>query len=123
MSAWLPSAQLKDRWFGDAAQFAAEYKARFGYEPDYHAASGAADVEVIVQAIENAASIEPQKVRDTLAQIKFDSLYGPIMFSEKGQIDLPQVVVQVQNNKLVPVYGAQGFINLPQYPMPAWSAR
>ncbi len=48
MTAWLPSAALKDRWFGDAEKFANEYKAKFGYEPDYHAASGAADVEAIV---------------------------------------------------------------------------
>ena len=32
MTAWLPSADLKDRWFGDAAQFAAAYKAKFGYD-------------------------------------------------------------------------------------------
>src|SRR5262249_26656196 len=44
MTAWLPSAALKDRWFGDAEKFAAEYKSKLGYEPDYHAASAVADV-------------------------------------------------------------------------------
>jgi branched-chain amino acid transport system substrate-binding protein len=30
MTAWLHSADLKDRWFGEAAQIAAANKAKFG---------------------------------------------------------------------------------------------
>lgn len=123
MTAWLPSPALKDRWFGDAQQFAQAYKARFGYDPDYHAASGVADVEALAQAMEDAGSIDPQKVRDALAKVKFDSLYGPIAFSAHGQIDLPQVVIQVQGDTLAEVYGAKGFVTQPKYPMPAWNAR
>ena len=120
MTAWLPSPALKDRWFGDAQKFATEYKAKFGYEPDYHAASGAADVEALVQAMEDAGSTDPQKVRDALAKVHFDSLYGPIAFAENGQIDLPQVVIQVQGNDLAEIYGAKGYVKQPKYPMPAW---
>lgn len=123
MTAWLPVADLKDRWFGDAQKFETEYKQRFNYEPDYHAASGAADVEAFVMAIEKAKSIDPQAVRDALAETSFDSLYGPISFDERGQIDLPQIVVQVQDGKLVEVRGPNGEVNPPLYPMPAWNER
>ena len=123
MTAWLPAATLKDRWFGDAVQFAKEYKARYGYEPDYHAASGAADVETLAMAIEKADSLDPKKVRDALAAIQFDSLYGPIAFGENGQINLPQTVIQVQDGKVVKIYAAGGFAEQPRYPMPAWDAR
>ncbi|GAC1321233.1 MAG: amino acid ABC transporter substrate-binding protein [Collimonas sp.] len=123
MTPWLPTPTLKDRWFGDAQQFAREYKARFGYAPDYHAASGAAAVEALVQAMEDADSIDPQKVRDALVKVKFDSLYGPIAFNAQGQIELPQVVIQVQGNQLAEIYGAKGFVKQPMYPMPAWPAR
>ncbi|HEY4069251.1 MAG TPA: amino acid ABC transporter substrate-binding protein [Burkholderiaceae bacterium] len=123
MTAWLPSPTLKDRWFGDAQQFAKEYQARFGYEPDYHAASGVADVEALVHAIEAAGSTDPKAVREALAKSKFASLYGPIAFDAHGQIDLPQVVVQVQGNELAEVYGANGFVKQPKYPMTAWNAR
>lgn len=123
MTAWLPSPTLKDRWFGDAQQFAKEYKARFGYDPDYHAASGVADVEALVHAMESAGSFKPAAVRDALAKIHFDSLYGPIAFGDNGQIDLPQVVIQVQGDKLAEIYGAKGFVEQPKYPMPAWDAR
>ena len=123
MTAWLPSATLKDRWFGDAEQFNKEYQAKFGYAPDYHAASGVADVEALVKAMEDAGSTDPAKVRDALAKVKFDSLYGPIAFNAQGQIELPQVVIQVQGDSLAEIYGAKGFVKQPKYPMPAWNAR
>jgi branched-chain amino acid transport system substrate-binding protein len=123
MSAWLPSADLKDKYFGDAAAFAEAYKAKFGYEPDYHAASGAADVEALVQAVEAAGTLDPKAVRDAIAKLNFDSLYGKIAFAENGQIDLAQTVIQVQDGKVAAVYGAKGFVEKPKYPMPAWNAR
>jgi branched-chain amino acid transport system substrate-binding protein len=123
MTAWLPSAKLKDRWFGDAAQFAAAFRVNFGYDPDYHAASGVADVEALVQAVENAGSTDRAKVRDALTKVKFDSLYGPVAFNENGQIDLPQTVIQIHGDALAAIYGASGKIAEPKYPMPAWDAR
>ena len=123
MTAWLPSAELKDRWFGDAAQFASAFKATFNYDPDYHAASGAADVEALAKAMEDAGTIDPGKVRDALSKVDFDSLYGRIAFNENGQIDLPQTVIQVQDGELVAIHGVKGKIAQPKYPMPAWDAR
>ena len=76
-----------------------------------------------MQAIENAGTVESEKVRDAIVKLNFPSLYGPIVFAENGQIDLPQVVIQVQGDKLAAVYGANGFIEKPKYPMPAWNAR
>jgi branched-chain amino acid transport system substrate-binding protein len=123
MTPWLPSAQLKDPYFGDAEQFAKAYKTKFGYDPDYHAASAVADVEAFAQAITAAGSLEPKKVREALAKLDFDSLYGRIRFSEKGQIGLPETVIQIQNGNLVEVFGPQGFREKPMYPMPSWSER
>jgi branched-chain amino acid transport system substrate-binding protein len=123
MSSWVPTRTLKDEYFGDAEQFAREYQKRFGYEPDYHAASAVADVEAFVKAIDSANSLEPAKVRDAIARLDFDSLYGRIHFNENGQINLPQTVVQVQNSKLVPIYGPKGPIENALYPMPPWSKR
>ena len=123
MSSWVPSAALKDDYFGNAEQFANDYKKRFGYEPDYHAASAVADVQAFVKAIESANSIDPVKVRDAIAKIDFDSLYGRVRFNSAGQINLPQTVVQVQKGKLVPIYGSKGMLEQPLYPMPEWSKR
>ncbi|OWT53479.1 amino acid ABC transporter substrate-binding protein [Candidimonas nitroreducens] len=123
MTAWLPSKALKDRWFGDAESFAAEYKTKYGYEPDYHAASGAAEVETIANAIEKANTLDPKKVRDAIAASNFDSLYGRVKFSPSGQIDLDQIVVQVQSGAVRPVFKGGAFIGHAQYPMRPWSSR
>lgn len=123
MTSWLPSVSQKDRWFGNAEDFEKAWKEKFGYEPDYHAASAVADVEAFTVAIEAAGSTDPKKVRDAIAKLDFESLYGHIQFDSVGQISLPQTVVQVQNGKVVPIYGDKGFINKAQYPMPDWSKR
>jgi branched-chain amino acid transport system substrate-binding protein len=122
MSSWLPNASLKDDWFGDAAQFAKLFKEKFGYEPDYHAASGVADVETFVKAIEAANSLDPKAVRDAIAKIDFQSLYARVRFGQTGQIDLPQIVVQIQGGEVVPIY-TDRFIGKPKYPVPGWTAR
>lgn len=123
MTSWLPSPTLKDRWFGNAEDFEKAWKAQFGFEPDYHAASAVADVEAFAMAIEAAGTADPKKVRDALARIDFESLYGRIHFDSVGQISLPQTVVQVQNGQVVAIYGDKGFINKAEYPMPDWSKR
>jgi branched-chain amino acid transport system substrate-binding protein len=123
MTSWLPSAAEKDPWFGDAEQFAKAWHARFGYEPDYHAASAVADVEAYAKAIEAAGSTDPKKVRDAIAHLDFASLYGRIHFDAVGQISLPQTVIQVQDGKVVAIYGQTGFVGKALYPMPAWSKR
>jgi branched-chain amino acid transport system substrate-binding protein len=122
MTSWLPSSSLKDAWFGDAAQFAKLYKERFGYEPDYHAASAIAGVETFVKAIEKAGSLDPRTVRDAIGAIDFESLYAPIRYGDNGQIVLPQIVVQIQNGEVVPIF-TDHLINQPKYPIPPWNKR
>jgi len=122
MTSWLPDESLKDKWFGDASQFAKAYKDKYGYAPDYHAASGAADVETFAYAVQAAGSLEPKAVRDAIAKSDFDSLYAHIKYGENGQIVLPQIVIQIQDGKVVPVY-TDKMLNKPMYPIPAWNKR
>jgi branched-chain amino acid transport system substrate-binding protein len=122
MTSWLPDASLKDKWFGDAAAFAKAYKEKFGYDPDYHAASASADVETFAYAIEKAGTLDPKKVRDAIAAVDFTSLYAHVKYGKNGQIVLPQIVIQIQNGNVLPIY-TDKFINQPKYPVPSWGAR
>jgi branched-chain amino acid transport system substrate-binding protein len=122
MSSWLPDANLKDPWFGDAAAFAKLYKEKFGYDPDYHAASAVADVETFAVAIPAAGSLDPKKVRDAIAKVDFESLYAHVRYGANGQIVLPQIVIQIEDGAVVPIF-TDKFLNKPKYPIPAWSAR
>ncbi len=122
MTPWLPSEHLKDQWFGDAAQFAKLYREKYGYDPDYHAASAVADVETFAKAMEAAGTLEPKKVRDAIAKIDFDSVYARVKYTPNGQIDLPQTVIQIQNGQVVEIY-TEKFVNKPLYPIPSWNKR
>jgi branched-chain amino acid transport system substrate-binding protein len=122
MTPWLPSAQFKDRWFGDAEQFVAAFRQRFGYAPDYHAAAAVAAVQAQAVAIEAAGSLDPRLVRDAIAKVDFESIYGRVHFGDNGQIAMPQTVIQIQDDRLVEVF-TDKFINQPVYPIPGWDKR
>jgi branched-chain amino acid transport system substrate-binding protein len=122
MTPWLPTERLKDRWFGDAVQFAKAYEEKFGYAPDYHAAAAVAAVQAFVEAMKTSDSFDPGEVRDALANLEFESIYGRVHFGDNGQITMPQTVVQIQGDKLIEIF-TDKFINQPLYPVPAWDKR
>lgn len=123
MTPWLPSPSNRDEYFGNGPDFASAYAQKFGYQPDYHAASAVADVEAFAKAIEAAGSLDPKKVRDAIAQVNFPSEYGKIAFNATGQIELPQAVIQVQDGQVRPIFAQGNMLFNPQYPMPAWDKR
>jgi branched-chain amino acid transport system substrate-binding protein len=65
---------------------------------------------------------DTERLREAVAQSDFESLYATMRFPSDGQIDLPQIVVQVQDGQVVPIY-TDHFLNKPRYPAPGWSNR
>jgi branched-chain amino acid transport system substrate-binding protein len=120
---WLPDMDVGGEIFKSARDFSKQFKERFGYEADYHVASGAADVLVYKAAIEKAQSLEAKKVRDALAGVDVETLYGRVKFEPTGQIAMGQVLVQIQEGKVVPVYAFGKMLAKPAYPAPKWSTR
>jgi branched-chain amino acid transport system substrate-binding protein len=120
---WLPDMDVGGDVFASAREFSKQFLARFGYEADYHVASGAADVLVYKFAIEKANSLDPKKVRDALASLDVETLYGRVRFDPSGQVALGQVLIQIQQGKAVPIYVAGKMVGKPGYPMPKWSQR
>ncbi len=120
---WLEDMEVGGEIFKSAREFGKQFKERFGYEADYHVASGAADVLAFKFAIERANSLDPKKVRDALASLDVETLYGRVKFDQTGQIAMSQVLIQIQEGNVVPVYAAGKFLNKPRYPMPKWGER
>jgi branched-chain amino acid transport system substrate-binding protein len=120
---WLPDMEIGGEIFKTARDFDKQFQDRFGYQADYHVASGAADVLVFKFAIEKAGSLDPKKVRDALAAIDAETMYGRIKFEPTGQIAMGQVVIQILDGKVVPVYVAGKFVGKAVYPTPPWSQR
>lgn len=122
MTPWVPTGALKDDWFGDDNAFNQAYIARYNYEPDYHAASAAADVEVFAKALAKAGTLDKDAVRAAIATSDFSSEYAHVKFAANGQIAVPQIAVQIQDGKVVPVY-SDHMLNRPRYPVPGWDKR
>ncbi len=120
---WLEDMDVGGEIFESAREFGKQFQARFGYEADYHVAAGAAAVLAYKFAIEKANSLDPKKVRDALASLDVETLYGRVKFDPTGQIAMGQVLIQIQDGKLVPVYAAGKFVGKPMYPMPKWGQR
>ena len=120
---WLEEMEVGGEIFQSAREFGKQFKERFGYEADYHVASGAADVLAYKFAIEKANSLDLKKVRDAIAGLDVETLYGRVKFEPTGQIAMGQVLIQIQDGKVVPVYVAGKMVGKPQYPMPKWGQR
>ena len=106
---WAPSMPWKDEIFGwTARQFADLFKKEFGYEPDYHPPQSMAALEVFQRAIEKAGSLDPEKVRDAIAQTNIMTAYGPVRFDPRGvNIGKAMAVVQLQGGKPLVVWPAK----------------
>lgn len=68
-------------WYGPTVEeFVKAYKEKYGYEPGYHAAGGYAAGLVLQKAIEDAGSIETEKVKAALEKMDLMTFYGRIKF-------------------------------------------
>jgi branched-chain amino acid transport system substrate-binding protein len=77
--------------------FNARYKAATGAAPQWYHAMAYETVRALLVAIQQAGSLEPEKIRSALAQLRLkDSIVpgGVLFFTKTGQADLPFVVTQ-----------------------------
>jgi branched-chain amino acid transport system substrate-binding protein len=121
VASWSTQMNFKGYLFKDTQEFVKEFKARYNYDPDYHNASGIADVAIFKDAIERAGSLNRQKVRNAIARTKLETIYGNVEFSDNGQIKGTSVVLQIMNGEIHQVFphGSQP----PAYPSPCWDNR
>lgn len=121
---WTPSLNFTDTdVFGSTQDWMKMFQDRFDYEPDYHVASGIADVVVYKAAIEEVGTLDRDAVRDAIANIDVVTVYGPVSFQENGQIGGGTVAVQIQEGKVVAVYPESVAEDDPIFPMPTWDER
>jgi len=121
VASWSTQMNFKGYLFGDTQEFIKLFKAKFNYDPDYHNASGIADVAVYKNAIEQAGSLDREKVKAAIAATNLDTIYGHVEFSDNGQIKGTSVVLQILDGEVYQVYpnGAKN----PVYPFPNWKMR
>ncbi len=125
-SQWTPQVKYKPSFYLSVADYVAAYKKMFNTQddPDYHVAESTAACLALQKAIENAGSLNADKVRDTLASLDVMTFFGEIKFDSRGvNMTKPMVVEQIQDGKHHTVYPADVADAKAQYPTPAWSSR
>lgn len=105
---WHPAVRYRGKdVFGTTEAFDKAWADKYKSEPDYAEASAAAAGAILQLAIEQANSIEPQKVRDALAAMDVETFYGKVKFGPSGQItSLEPPVFQIQGGKPVVIHPA-----------------
>jgi branched-chain amino acid transport system substrate-binding protein len=124
-SQWTPQVkyQGQDYW-GTATAYEQAYKAKYGVEPSYQAAESTAVGLAYQFALQNAGSIDPNKVRDALANLDVTTFYGEIKFDSTGKnVTKPMVTIQIQNGVVQTVYPANVANAQLQYPTPPFGSR
>jgi branched-chain amino acid transport system substrate-binding protein len=121
VASWSTQMNFKGYLFRDTQEFIKLFKAKFNYDPDYHNASGIADVAVYKNAIEQAGALDRGKVKAAIAATNLDTIYGHVDFSDNGQIKGTSVVLQILGGEVYQVY-PNGVKN-PVYPFPNWKMR
>jgi branched-chain amino acid transport system substrate-binding protein len=98
------ASALGKEWFGPSGEeFAAAYEAATGDKPTYHVAGGYVAGLVLQKAIEDADSIDPEKVKAALEALDIFTFYGGIQFDTTPeahglQISHQMVVAQWQKD-------------------------
>ena len=110
--------------FGSSEDYARLFHEKFGKEAEYHSAAATACGVTYQLALENASSLDREKVRDALVSLDAMTFYGRIKFNEQGRdIYNPMVAVQVQVGKVVTVWPEHLATGSAKYPTPPWEER
>lgn len=119
VSQWLPEGS----WPG-SKEFDAEYFKRTGTHPQYHAMEAYQALLTVAQAINDAKSLEPSKIRDAIKNIDLKmTAFGPVKFDANGQNQHVVLITQVQGGKYRLVYPPNVAEAKPIIPAPKWSER
>ena len=105
-----------------AAEFDAAYQADHdGDHATELAGDGYAALQVIVDAIERAGSVDPDKLRDAIAATDMVTIKGPIAFYPNGMPIREYFIVQYINGVETIVWPADMAETDPVFPFPAWT--
>ena len=85
-----------------AKEFATKFEATYKFAPDFHGAWTYDAVHVLALAIDNAKSLEPQKIREAILSVKgYPGAEGTYKFDQNGDGLHSYNVVKNENGKIV----------------------
>ncbi|HEX3550636.1 MAG TPA: amino acid ABC transporter substrate-binding protein [Candidatus Elarobacter sp.] len=113
---WFPTLKTAGN-----AEFVKSFHAKYGRDPDYHAALSYAAMKLVIQAVQAVGSIDQDKIRAWLHGHTVETVMGPFKVSPTGlQIGYSAYVLQWQNGKQLLVWPQSNANGSPVYPHPGW---
>ena len=125
-SQWTAQAQYTPNYYLTVPQYVSAYRKKFqtSNEPNYQTADATAAGLALQKSIENAKSLDPDRVRQALSSLDIMTFYGRIKFNAEGWNPYkPMLVEQIQNTRRVTVFPTEMATKAPMWPTPAWAAR
>jgi branched-chain amino acid transport system substrate-binding protein len=107
------------------ADFVQRYESKFNRFIDYHVATGYSGGIVLEAAVKEAGSLDKDKIRDALANIRMQTLLpGEYRVDQAGaQLGHVMMCIQIQNGKRVVVAPKSLARGTVMAPTPAWNER
>jgi branched-chain amino acid transport system substrate-binding protein len=91
-----------------AQEYFNKFKARYNKDTEYHGAEAYAAAYVITDVLKRAKSMQPDDIRQALADTDMMTVFGPVKFESYGKMTnqnkLTTYVVQWQNSKLMLIW-------------------
>jgi branched-chain amino acid transport system substrate-binding protein len=107
-----------------AKEFFESYRREYGHDPSYHSAAGYAGCLIFAEGVKRAGSLEADKVRKALLELKFTTLFGDYAVDQDGfQTAHKMVTLQWQDGKRAVVWPESLATAKLRFPTPPWSQR
>nr|BBH93088.1 branched-chain amino acid ABC transporter substrate-binding protein [Thermogemmatispora argillosa] len=113
---WFPTLKTAGN-----AEFVKNFRARFGRDPDYHAAMAYATMQALAAAVKMAGSLDQTKIRDAYLKLDLQTVAGEFKLNSLGQqLGYQSYVLQWQNGKQELVWPPEVATSPVQLPHPNW---
>lgn len=104
-------------------EFIEQYEKRYQEKPNYHAGSAYGALQVTEAAVKKAGGFDGEKLRDALATIDVQTIFGRYRVDAKGMNSHEGLTFQILKGKRRVVWPEKWAETKPELPMPEWSKR
>jgi branched-chain amino acid transport system substrate-binding protein len=113
------------RQYPGAREFVGAHHREYpGADLSYQTAAGYAGCQVLMEAVKRAGSLDPEKIRDAILTLDFNTVFGPFKVDADGlQIAHKMLTFQWQDGKKVLVWPEELTPARARFPTPPWSQR
>jgi branched-chain amino acid transport system substrate-binding protein len=104
-------------------EYIERYEKRFNEKPNYHAGGAYGALQVTEAALKKVGSFDNEKLRDALATVEVQTVFGRYKVDAKGMNSHEGLTFQILKGQRRVVWPEKWAETKPELPMPEWSKR